>query len=111
MNNVRILSNVFKLSKDHVGWTDYLTIASPQSTTARLSSINTYLHTHVVPRCMLGNRQNTIAFRTAGENEYGELRVSSGNDGLTIDYSDAYTFLSCSLGKDVVIAVVQRSVY
>jgi len=30
---------------------------------------------------MLGNRQNTIAFRRAGENEYGELR-RSGNDEL-----------------------------
>lgn len=34
---------------------------------------------------MLGNRQNTIAFRTAGENEYGEPRVDSGNDELHVD--------------------------
>jgi hypothetical protein len=34
---------------------------------------------------MLGNRQNTIAFRTAGENEYGKHRVASGNDELHID--------------------------
>jgi hypothetical protein len=39
---------------------------------------------------MLGNRQNTIAFRMAGENEYGELRVVSGIDELNIDYSDTH---------------------
>lgn len=39
---------------------------------------------------MLGNRQNTIAFRTAGENEYGELRDGSGTDELNIDYSDTH---------------------